>query len=83
MKPSTKKETLVSFNFLRTLADHLESLKPPYAEIQEILIKKIHIDSEGHIKDYEAVIKGAREGRLKAGGSDALQHREDCPWNMM
>lgn len=80
MKPSAKSGTPVIFKFLRTLADHLEGLRPPYTDVQKIIIKKIHVDSGGHVQDYEAVVEGTRDGQLKAGG-DTLQHREDCPWS--
>jgi hypothetical protein len=83
MKPIQDKGKPGIFNFLRTLADHLENRKPPYIGVQEITIKKIHIDSGGHIQDYDAVVKGTSQAKLMGDGGKTCRHREDCTWDDM
>lgn len=91
MKPTMSKGTSVSFKFLRSLADHLETLKPPYTYVQKITINKIHVASGGQIRDFDAVVKGTREGQPRTGargiaavsleaGGEKFRHLDDCTW---
>lgn len=91
MKPSSKGGTPVSFKFLRSLADHLESLNPPYTDVQKITLNKIHVASGGKIRDFDADIKGTRAGQPEtvskgvaavslAAGGEKYRHIDDCTW---
>jgi len=79
MENNPKAGSPVGFNFLKTLADFLQNLKPPYTDLQKIAIKKIHVDSGGTVRDYEAVVQGTREGKLMPD-SGTYQHSRECIW---
>ena len=70
----------MDFKFLRTLADKLESMSPPYLDVQSILISKIDDMASGKHRNYAVQIYGTRNLAAKIQGGAALQHLDDCPW---
>lgn len=79
MKPIQDKGKPGIFNFLRTLADHLENRKPPYIGVQKITITKI----AAHPHDWEAVVEETGKAKLMGDGGKTCRHREDCTWDDM
>ena len=67
-------DTPVNFNFLRTLADFLQGLKPPYVEVKKIVITAV--TKPGGI-DYVAEVKGKTARRFVLA---PYAHQQDCTW---